>query len=112
MAGTQDGDMGVPPLEGPSPAVPAEVTSPQRSFCVLQPAGQLKAHGVSWVEGDAGDARRCHLTAVGDVALPKTGPWAGPEPCCAPRTPREKERTTLVGDINLLQPRTDGQARE
>lgn len=52
------------------------------------------------------------MTAVGDVALPKTGPWAGPEPCCAPRTPREKEWTTLVGDINLLQPRTDGQARE
>lgn len=50
--------------------------------------------------------RRClkvsHVAAIGDLALPKSGPWAGPDP---PRTLREKERTTLGGEINLLQPR-------
>lgn len=58
ITGTWDGDMGASALEGPSPAVPAEATPKVLPLVVLQPA-QLKVHGASWVEADAGDAQRC-----------------------------------------------------
>lgn len=45
------------PLEGPSLAVPMGAISPEGSFCVLQPAVQLKAHGAFGAEGEAAFAQ-------------------------------------------------------
>lgn len=55
--------------------------------------------------------RRCSVcsqaspsAATAAVALPKTGPPAGPQPRCSSRPPRANQRTTWAGDISLLQP--------
>lgn len=102
MAGTWDGDTGA---QGPSrdPAL-LSLWRPPHPKGLSMSSGQLETHGV---EEGAGDARRSPA-ALGGVALPKTHPWAGPEPCGAPR---EKERTTLAGWGHQPSPAKDSLVR-